>query len=226
MFKNIGNKKEYAFNPSIHGIERLGTNYRQLKMEATMLYSKSDSNQYVWEFKRRFTNFCEKCPLLLSFTTTPGGIQLIDETLNDIYEISWDFSIPVKSFIFGIKNLLITNNRYPVIHEVIEKEIPISSEEQIQMAISGTPIETIPIKTYKKYITPYRIDKLIVFKDIFILENLNTGERSRWHLKKSSIFFLKKMRQGKLTKEEAGTYFFNNAELMNVIILKDEDFKE
>lgn len=186
-----------------------------------MLYNKGDSSQYIQEFKKRFTNFCEKCPLLISFTTTPNGVQIIDETKDDVYDIAWDFAIPVKSFIHGIKNMLIDKGCYPVICRTDEGEESVSQEEQIQMAIDGESLDSIPVRRYKKHLTEFLVDKTIIFKDIFIIQNRDTGEMSRWKLNKSSVFFLKKMRSGKLTKEEAGKYFFEHAIFLNDIILKD-----
>jgi hypothetical protein len=188
-----------------------------------MLYNKNDSTVYIQEFKKRFTNFCEKCPMLLSFTTTPNGVQLINEISNDVYEISWDFSIPVKSFIHGIKSLLIDKNCYPIILKIESTEEEVTKEEQLSMAIEGKSLERIPIRRYKKNLTPYRIDKIIVFKDIFIIENQNTGALSRWKLNKSSIFFLKNLRTGKFTIEEAGAYFFEHATFLNDIERRKEE---
>ena len=187
-----------------------------------MLYQKNDSQLYIQEFKKRFTNFCEKCPLLLSFTTTPTGVQVIDENTNDVYEISFDYSIPVKSFIHGIKNMLIEKGCYPVIYKIDEGEEDVSTEEQLEMAVDGADLDSIPVRRYKKHITPLRIDKCIIFKDIFILEDTKTGKMSRYKLNKSSVFFLKKMRSGKLTREEAGKYFFSNATFLNEIVPKEE----
>ena len=186
-----------------------------------MLFTKNDSQIYIKEFKKRFQNYCEKAPILLSYTTTPKGVQVIDESTNYVYDFEWDFSIPVKSFIHGIKNILI-NNCYPIIHKVELIEEDISKEEQVEMASSGTPLSDIPVKRYKRKIIPFRIDKVIVFKDIFILINIDSDEVYRYRLNKSSVFFLKKLRSGKFNQEQAGEYFFENSELLNQIFAKAE----
>jgi hypothetical protein len=148
---------------------------------------------------------------------------VIDETEGSVYEISWDFSIPVKSFIHGVKRMLIDKRGYPIIHKILEGEESVSSEEQIQMAVEGADLDSIPVKRYRKHITPFQIDNVIVFKDIFIIENLETGAMSRWKLNKSSVFFLKKMRSGKLTRDEAGRYFFENATHLNDIEARESE---
>lgn len=191
-----------------------------------MLYNKNDSQSYVAEFKKRFSNFAEKAPLLLSYTTTPNSVQIIDESSEDVFEIDWDYSIPVKSFIFGIKQMLISKDRYPILHKVEETEEGITTEEQISMAVQGTDLSSIPVKRYKKHIHAYRIDKVIVFKDIFIIQDLDTEQMYRYRMSKSSVFFLKKIRSGRLNREQAASYFFENSVLLNEIVPKDEEISD
>jgi hypothetical protein len=188
-----------------------------------VLYNKNDSQSYVAEFKKRFENFCEKAPLLLSYTTTPSSVQIIDESTEDVFEIDWDYAIPVKSFIFGIKQMLIERDRYPILHKIEETEEGVTTEEQISMATEGTDLSSIPVKRYKKHIHAYRVDKVIVFKDIFIVQDLETQKMYRYRMNKSSVFFLKKIRSGRLNREQAASYFFENSLLLNEIIPKEED---
>jgi len=182
-----------------------------------MLYEKNDSQTYIQEFKKRFTNYAEKAPILISFSTSPTKVEVIVESTDEIHEFSWDFSIPVKSFIHGIKNILI-ENCYPVLKEIVETEEEISEEVQIEMASNGTPLDSIPTKRKVQKIITYLIDKVIVFKDIFIIKNLYTGQYFRYKMNKSSVFFLKKIRTGKLNPEQAYEYFMKNSELLNEII--------
>ena len=192
-----------------------------------MLYQKNDSGSYILEFKKRFGNFCEKAPLLLSYTTTPVGVQVINESTNDIYEIGFDYSIPVKVFIHGIKTMLVERNCYPIMHKVEGTEEGISSDEQISMAVEGVPVDKIPVKRYKKKIVKYLIDKCIIFKDILIIKNMETEEMFRYKLNKSCVFFLKKIRSGKLNPEEAAEYFFSNSVLLNKIeLLEDQKVQQ
>lgn len=188
-----------------------------------MLYQKNDSQSFVAEFKKRFSNFAEKAPLLLSYTTTPGAVQIIDESTDDVFEIPWDYSIPVKSFIFGIKQYLIQKDRYPILNKVEAEEEEIPTSEQITMAVDGTELGKIPVKRYKKHIRVYRIDKVIVFKDIFIIQDLETEKMYRYRMNKSSVFFLKKIRSGRLNREQAASYFFENSVLLNEIVPKEEE---
>lgn len=187
-----------------------------------MLYTKNDSQTYIQEFKKRFQNYCEKAPILLSYTTTSNSVQVIDESQNDVYEIPWDFSIPVKSFIHGIKNYFIEKGCYPILHKIEEEEEKISENEQIEMAVQGTDLESIPVKRYKKSIHKFLIDKCIIFKDIFLIKDLETGKMYRYKMNKSCVFFLKKMRTGRFNREQAASYFFENSILLNEVYPKDE----
>lgn len=186
-----------------------------------MLVDKNDSQTYIRDFQKRFNNFAEKAPLRLSYSISPQGISVIEETKPDVvYQFDWDFTEPVKSFIHGIKEVL-SQKLYPRIVQILEEEKPVSEEEAAYLIAKGTPVDDVPSVKIEQTIIPYMIDKVIVFKDVFILKNLDTGELFRYKLNKSSVFFLKKIRSG-LSQEQAGDYFFKNAVLLNKIENKEE----
>ena len=186
-----------------------------------MLYAKNDATSYQNDFNKRFTNFCVKAPVLLSFSIGPKSVGVVEEVTNTVYEFEWDYTIPVKEFIRSIKDLLV-EKCYPYIIKSNIQTIPMTIEEQTDIIQKGTPIDEVP--TTKKIVSKekYLIDKVIVYKDIFILNNLNTNKTYRYHLNKSSIYFLKNLQKKKMNPEEAGSFFFNHSELMNEIIPKDE----
>jgi hypothetical protein len=187
-----------------------------------MLYQKNDSTLYIQEFKRKFNNFAIKAPVILSYTTTPTGVQVVNESTSMVYEFSWDFSIPIKSFIHGIKEILV-ESCYPVLDLIEETEKALTGDEQISMASSGTPLDSIPTKYKIGVYHRYRIDKVIIVKDIFLLVDLETKKIYRYQLHKSSVFFLQKIRTGKLNPAQAADYFFKNATLLNEVIIINEN---
>lgn len=187
-----------------------------------MLCEKNDSQSYIRDFQKRFNNFAEKAPILISYSISPEGVSVIDEGKNTVYKFDWDYTIPVKSFIHGIKEVL-SEKAYPIIGQTIEKHIPLTDEQVVKLMEKGIEASKIPETVIQKTSTKYLIDKVIVFKDIFILKNLNTGELYRYKLNKSSVFFLKKLRAEKMDIHEAGNYFFNNSVLLNKIETRDED---
>ena len=187
-----------------------------------MLYSKNDSQSYISTFRRKFDNFSVKAPLLISFTTSANGVQVINEDKDDVYEFKWDFSIPVKNFIYGIKMKLIQDGCYPIMVKVTKTEVPISKDEQVKMAMDGININDIPTKKIIENKESWMIDKVISFKDRFVVEELNTGDKFLYQLDKSCIFFLQKMKRNQLNQVEAANYFFLHASLLNKIILKED----
>jgi len=181
-----------------------------------MLLEKNDSQTYVAEFKKRFSNFAEKAPVLLSYTTTPKGVQIVDEATDTVYDFTWEFSIPVKTFIHGIKMKLVPLC-YPRMLKQEEIVFPLSEEEQIELAATAENLENIPTTRTILKSTPFRLDKVITYKDIFIIENLETKELFRYKMNSSCVFFLKKMRSGRLNEVDAAKYFFDKSTLLNKI---------
>ena len=182
-----------------------------------MLYEKNDAQKYIIEFKKKFTNFAEKAPILLSYTTSPTKVQVVDEGTNTVYEFDWDFTISIKTFIHGIKSVLV-ENCYPILtHRQIFRR-PLTPDEQVQLVAEGVALDQIPPYKEEIEIKKYLIDKVIVFKDIFIIKDLETGRIFRYKMNKSSVFFLQKLRMKKMSSEEAAEYFFQNSTLLNEII--------
>jgi hypothetical protein len=188
-----------------------------------MLYKKNDSQSYVMEFKKRFENFCSKAPLLMSYTTTPNSVQIVDESTDMVFDIPFDFSIPVKSFIYGIKQLLIKNGCYPIIEQEDKITVDLTNEEQVAMAVAGKPVSEIPKQRVISSVNRYLIDKCIIYRDEFIIQDLSSGEMFRYKLLKSCVFFLQKMRNKEKTPLESGTFFFKNSILLNSIEHKTEE---
>jgi hypothetical protein len=182
-----------------------------------MLYSKIDADSYKKQFKKKFENFCVKAPCLLSFVISDTGVQVIHENSETVYMFEWDFCAPIKSFIYEIKQTLLEKH-YPRIIQVIEHNELMTPEEQANLIASGTAVDAVPL--FKSWIEKkeYIITHVIVPRDTFILEDSKTGEKFRYHLKMSSVFFLKNYRLGKFdSMEDAGDWFFKKAELLNKI---------
>lgn len=186
-----------------------------------MLCKTIDTSAYIAEFKKRFSNFCEKSPVLLSYIVSDNKVDVVLEDTDEVITFPIQYTIDVKSFIFGIRQVLI-QRAYPTISHVITKEREITLDEQRDHIEKGTPVEDIPsIISYSETIK-YLIDRVIIYKDIFLLKDLSTGKMYRYKLNKSSVFFLRKLRHKKITPEEAAVYFFENAELLNEVTVTEE----
>jgi len=185
-----------------------------------MLHTKIDSERYRAEFIKKFSNFCEKSPVLLSFVTTDANVTVIHANTGKKYEFDWDFTKPVKAFIHEIKEVLVANH-YPRMIETITTEVPLSPEEQAQLLEEGSDPASLPTNRTETTERLWRIDRCIVWRDIFILIDEATGEQSRWKMNKSVIFFLKNYRAGKFSLTSAWDYFSKNSVLLNTIELKN-----
>lgn len=185
-----------------------------------MLQVKIDSEKYKGDFTRKFANFCEKSPVLLSFVMTEVGVTVIHANTGTKYEFPWDFTIPVKSFIHSIKEVLVENH-YPRMIQTIEKSEALSAEEQAELLEQGVPPNELPTTKLIKTQRVWRISKLIVWRDIFILEDEVTGEQYRYRMNRSCVFFLKAYRAKKFTLESAWEYFIKNSVLLNKLEPKD-----
>lgn len=187
-----------------------------------MLLQKNDSNNYIQEFKKRFTNFAEKAPALLSFTTTPTGVKVIDETTDIGFDFEWEFTVSVKAFIHGIKET-ISPHCYPKMIHTTQREVPLTAEEQAELIAKGMNLDDVPSTRTVVQEKTYIIDRVISYKDIFLIIDEETREVFRYKMNSSCIFFLKKIRSGRLDARSAATYFFEKSVLLNEIVSKGGD---
>ncbi|HOF44248.1 MAG TPA: hypothetical protein PLI42_00760 [Candidatus Pacearchaeota archaeon] len=168
-----------------------------------MLYQKREVNAYTSEFNKRFVNFCEKAPLLLSYSITPQGVQVVNEMLKDdvtkesILLFDWDYTLSPKEFIYAIKQVL-KRTWYP---KLVKKEIVVENTDNNSAG------------EVKQILIPYTIDKIIIFKDLFILENEITHEKEFYHFSKNSYLFVKHLKdKDNVSPEQLGEFFFTNAQ--------------
>lgn len=184
-----------------------------------MLQNKIDSERYKAEFVKKFSNFCEKSPVLLSFVMSDVGATVIHANTGKRYEFPWDYSVPVKHFIHSIKEVLVQNH-YPRMIETLTEAIPLTADEQAEYFAQGAEIPSVKTVTRQRV---WRIDRVIVFKDVFILVDEGTGIQYRYKLNKSCVFFLKNYRSGKYTLESSWEYFAKNSSLLNRIDSPDQN---
>ena len=178
-----------------------------------MLLVSTDSRKYIAEFKDRFSNFAQKAPILVSFTTSEADVRVKHENSGTTYKFDWDYSVPVKSFIHEIKQTL-SDLHYPRIARVEESEVPISGERRAALLEAG--VTEFPQTQHVESTEIFRIDKVIVLQDFFIIQSERDFRTYRYKLNYSSIYFLKDYRTGRYKSiEEAGKFFFEKATLLN-----------
>ena len=179
---------------------------------------------------KKLISFCEKCPCLLSIKTAvhkgDDGVFVIHKNTGMQYFFSWDYNLDPKDFIHNIK-VFLEKKHYPILIETITEEHKLSKEELALMVEEGRSINDLP--QYEERVKEkilWRIDKVILWKDIVILvkidnKNNEISNQYRYKYNKSLVIFLKKYRSGDFkTLEEAGNDFFKNAILVNEITPK------
>ena len=181
-----------------------------------MILQKVDSESYKESFINKFTNFADKAPIIISFATDDIGVSIIHENSKKKYFYPWDYVIPVKSFIHEIKREL-SDNHYPRISRVVEVEREITPEEQAQLVSDGRcSIDNIPTSVSVKIEELYRIDKIIVMKDEFIIINELTNEQFCYRMNSSAFSYLRNYRSGVYQSPmEAGDAFFKKSVLVS-----------
>ncbi len=180
---------------------------------------------------KKLLSFCEKCPCVLSIKTAvhqgEDGVFVIHKNTGMQYFFPWDYSVEPKDFIHNIKTFL-EKKHYPILVETITEEHKLTKEELALMVEEGKSIQELP--QYEKRIKEkklWRIDKVILWKDIVILVQIDNkgntiSNQYRYKYNKNLVIFLKKYRSGEYADlEEAGNEFFNNSILVNEITPKE-----
>jgi len=180
---------------------------------------------------KKLLSFCEKCPCVLSIKTAvhqgEDGVFVIHKNTGMQYFFPWDFNVEPKDFIHNIKSFL-EKKHYPILIETITEEHKLTKEELALMVEEGRSIQELP--QYEKRIKEkklWRIDKVILWKDIVILVQIDNkgntiSNQYRYKYNKNLVIFLKKYRSGEYADlEEAGNEFFNNSILVNEITPKE-----
>lgn len=187
-----------------------------------MIYNRIDSDSYKEEFKKKFENFGEKAPIMLSYAIDDFGATIVHENTGTSYFYEWDFSINVKSMIHKIKQDL-SKNHYPRIARKVEVTRPLTPEKQAELIANGCDVDKVPTAETVIEDEIYRIDKILAMKDEFVIVNEKTDEQYCYKMNSSSIFFLKNYREGNYKDlYEAGDAFFKKSTLIKKLTDKNK----
>lgn len=180
-----------------------------------MILQKVDSEEYKESFINKFTNFADKAPIVISFATDDLGVSVIHENSGKKYFYPWDFVVPIKSFIHDIKRDL-SYNHYPRISRTLKIERPLTADEHAELIAKGTDLNSLPTTVIEDVHEVYRIDKILVMKDEFIIVNEETNEQYCYKMNGSAFSYLRSYRSGEFkSTEDAGDVFFKKCVLIN-----------
>ncbi len=179
--------------------------------------------KFIELFKKKFTNFSNKSPVLINFTNTLDTVIVKEQGTNKVFTHKFDFSKSVKNNIKVIKDWLVENT-YPVMIQE-KKEFSDYSTVELEKLIEETGInaeEAVLLKKEKIIFIKWQINKIIVKRDELFVKNLETGKQYRYRIHMPSTIFLKKLRET-WTASYAWKVFIEKTELLNEIYNMNEN---
>lgn len=186
-----------------------------------MIGEKLNSEGYKRQVYSKFVSFSEKSPLLLDLKTGSengvDGLKVSIRGKDKSFFYPWDFETEPKSFIHRIKVDL--RAWYPILEETIYDEHETTADEIRDFLERGYLVTEIP-RTQRVQVgtKTWLIDKVVVWRDIAILEDVATGDQFRFKMNTNLVLFLKKYRSGGFSgPSDAGEAFFSRSSLLNKI---------
>lgn len=200
-----------------------------------MIAENFNGDKWKQTVMKKLISFCEKCPCVLATRTASyngqDGVFVIHKNTGTEYFFPWDYTKDPQAFIHDIKEY-IKPKHYPLLIETEYEEHQLTPQELASMVENGSSITQLP--KYERRVKDqklWRIDKVILWKDIVIMERvpMKEGEQVpisqfRFKYNKNLVVFLKKYRSGEYASlQEAGDAFFSNDNsiLINEIIPKN-----
>lgn len=200
-----------------------------------MITENINGNKWKQNVMKKLISFCEKCPCVLGTRTASkdgqDGVFVIHKNTGTEYFFPWEYDKDPKEFIFNIKET-IKPKHYPLLIETIYEDHQLTPQELAEMVEEGKSIDELP-KYEKRAVAKklWRMDKVILWKDIVIMERVPMSPEEkvpdikyRFKYNKNLVVFLKKYRSGEFDSiEAAGDEFFgnDNSMLINEITTKE-----
>ena len=125
-------------------------------------------------FEKKFTSFCEKAPLYLTYKIIGNLVEVKDMTQKEIWEKQYelDFSRTEKWNVKCIKDDL--EKRYPKIRFIYDK--PLADEKATKLISEGYRIEEVMDMSEKEEVEKYKIIKILNDNNELIIRDLENGE--------------------------------------------------
>lgn len=177
-------------------------------------------NNFISELQKKFYSFCKNSPIPLSFKIIKNSIYIHEYIYDEEKYFELKKEIGVKNNINIIKDWL-CKYKYPVMKQIIKKEEPYNPVEYMEM-IKSEKIKYEEIPFFKKMIKKsilWRIEKVLVKQDIFIVRNLEEDKLYKFKCNMPSLIFLKRIREGIIDPIEAWSIF--NKRTQNLGICKE-----
>lgn len=202
-----------------------------------------NGNEWIRKTLEKMKAFLDRTPILVTeiigTKDCKDGVYIIPEgAVNDSHEqvklfFPFDYDIEPKAWVHNIREAIIPY--YPHIVEPIYENVELTPKEMAIKAEEGVDISSIP-KFEKRLVKRncWRIDKILCFKDIFILTLEGTSDSKgmftpcepkmvRYKYQGSSVIYLNKLRNQEFKNyDEASKEFFNRAIFIDEVRVKNE----
>lgn len=202
-----------------------------------------NGNEWIRKALEKMKAFLDRSPILVTeiigtqdckdgvFIIPEGYAQTNIEPVKLFFP--FDYDIEPKVWVHNIREAIIPY--YPRIIESIYDNVQLTPKEMAIKAENGADISSIP-KFEKRLIKRncWRIDKILCFKDIFILTLEGTSDSegnftpcepkmSRYKYQGSSVIYLNKLRNHEFKNfDDASKEFFNRAIFIDEVRVKNE----
>ena len=193
---------------------------RKIKGEISMLVNETEYSimSFIEEFQKRFSNFCTKSPVLLTFHATIDSVVVIEQGTNKSLTYKFDHAIGVKQNIKAIKDWLVENT-YPIMIQE-KKDYSEYSVDEIEKLISETGIAAEQAVLMKKETitkTTWKIVRILVKKDELFVKNLSNNREFRFRMTCPSTLFLRNLRS-KWNPTSGWEFFEKHSYVLNEIV--------
>ena len=173
------------------------------------------------EFTKKLSNMLKKCPasfrMRIDSEKGDSVCYITHIGTNKKYRYTLDYNENVKDFIAKIKQDI--SIHFPILQQDIYKMVELTPIEIAKKCEMSNSVEVDMMENRLIATKFWRIDKVILWKNTFILVNQNDkSEKQLYKFNGSSVSFLRNYRMGKFNSlKEAGDTFFSKAELIKVL---------
>jgi len=165
------------------------------------------AQDYIKEFEKKFTGFCQRAPVYLSFKCTPARVYIENVPSGQVFEFEVNTNTPVEQFIFEIRQFL-RKEIYPKFTIKTVENVEPSVEDITKLTRQGMSFDRAFRRlSYLEKHQSLAIDKIDLKKNTVVVLNEDSGKQEVYHLEIPVVSFLKKYRENKL--EDPGKTFLD-----------------
>lgn len=170
-----------------------------------MIVSDNQRRDFIEQFEKKFSSFCERAPVYLSYSISSDNLFLENKSTGNVMRFSLE-DRPVGDIIFGIRKYL-KSHEYPKVTQVITKFVePSVSDLNAYMTENDCSFDdAFNVLSHKEVRKTYVIDKINLRQNQILLEDLD-GEQYLYQMNMPVALFLKKISTGSMNSEESFTF--------------------